>query len=110
MSSPPYLHHLSTSPSQPLSSASFQMYLLYLYETYGRTEYYRYVMYPVAFSYIPLLIHPAVSALARGVRRGYDDVEGGEKTTFETDFSRGLRTEWGRDKLHQEQFATWKWR
>ena len=41
LASPSYLHYLATSHPATLASAEFQLYLLYLHDTYSKTEYYR---------------------------------------------------------------------
>lgn len=49
-----------------LGSRPFQLYLLYLYETYRKPDMARHVKYPISFEHCRMLIHPDIQDLAEG--------------------------------------------
>ncbi|GMH64842.1 hypothetical protein TrRE_jg8085, partial [Triparma retinervis] len=51
LASPSYLHHLCSTQASDLSTRPFQLYLLYLYATFTKPIYARYVKFPVAFEH-----------------------------------------------------------
>lgn len=61
LASPAYLHFLATSRAEEdgklfLQDSSFQQYLRYLFDTWSRPEYARFLSYPHALYFLELLI------------------------------------------------------
>eukprot|EP00520_Triparma_pacifica_P005131 CAMPEP_0118660836 /NCGR_PEP_ID=MMETSP0785-20121206/15923_1 /TAXON_ID=91992 /ORGANISM="Bolidomonas pacifica, Strain CCMP 1866" /LENGTH=94 /DNA_ID=CAMNT_0006554165 /DNA_START=77 /DNA_END=358 /DNA_ORIENTATION=+ len=90
-----------------LGSRQFQLYLLYLYETFRRPEYARFVKFPVAFEHCRMLIHPSIQDVANGGTGKEVGDDGRPLTDYITPFARGMTDVGFRDTLHQEQFNTW---
>ncbi|GMH81760.1 hypothetical protein TrST_g11967 [Triparma strigata] len=110
LSQPSYLRHLSITPPFVLQSLSFQLYLLYLYKTYSTPRYRVHVIYPLAFEYLKLLVHPDVVAIANGTMAVPRANDPKARTDYATKFSNSISAEPFRDQVHSEQFAAWKWR